>query len=81
MCDGAAVDVAGLPSPKFHEYTGEPVVVLVKFTAKGPQPLDGVELKLTCGAGAIVIVMVVSSLQLAVFDVRRTEKFPAVVNT
>lgn len=45
------------------------MVVLVKFTASGPQPFDGVELKFTCGAGAMVIVIVVSSLQCVVFDV------------
>lgn len=63
MCDGDVCDDDGLPSPKFHEYTGEPEVVLEKLTVSGPHPLVGEGEKFTVGAGAIVTEIVVSSLQ------------------
>ena len=58
MCEGdCAVDVP--PSPKSQaQLVGPPVLVSVKLTVSGTEPVDGVAVKLAVGAVGWVTVMV-----------------------
>ena len=77
MCVGFAVDEIGLPSPKFHEYVGEPVVVFTNAAASDPHPSTVAVLKFTIGHGETVTEIVVSSEQFAVDAVSVTLYVPA----
>ena len=60
MCAGLAV-VALPPSPKVQLYAGDPLVLLVKLTVRGAQPVVVVALKAATGAGFTATAITVSS--------------------
>jgi hypothetical protein len=78
VCEGLVDADTGLPSPKFQEYTGVPVVVFVNDTANGAQPVVVAVEKFATGAGLIVTAIVVSSEQVAEEAVSTTLKVDAV---
>ena len=74
--EGFVTVETGEPSPKFQEYAGDPVEVLIKLIFIGAHPEKAEDVKLAIGAELTVIVFIVSSIHEEVDTVRVTLNVP-----